>query len=401
MSGARRTRVAKVVTAGQSAVFLLASQLQAMVEAGLDVTLYCNARSGGLDLGSLPVRVVHVPFRREPSPVSDLAILGTLYRRFRQERFDVVHTHTPKAGLLAPAAARLAGVPHVIHTVHGFMFHDAMPWASRTVFQAAERWTAAFCHALLFQSTEDVETAKAMRIAPPERLFYLGNGVDTSRFTPRPPEEVRKTRSELGLPADAQVVGFVGRLVLAKGFREFVGAARALREALGDRLHVLIVGPSEEGEQRDAVPRDELERIAGAPGFHVLGLRWDVERLYPVMDVLALPSYREGIPRTAMEAAACGVPVVATDIRGCREVVADGGTGLLVPVRRVRELVDAISALLADPARARAMGARGRERVVERFSDAAVNRRLLDIYQAVLHRRPAAGEVQGVTGRRR
>ena len=185
--------------------------------------------------------------------------------------------------------------------------------------------------------------------------------------------------------ADGRVlVGVVGRLVWEKGFAELFEAARRLRGS-SPEIAIVVIGPSDPAKN-NALSEADIRAAEEIGNITFLGERKDVEDLYPGMDLFVLPSYREGFPRSAMEASACGVPVVATDIRGCRQVVDDGTTGLLVPVHDGAALADALETLTADPARRRAMSQAAASRAVSEFDDRKVIGITLEVYERLLER---------------
>ncbi|HEX2027365.1 MAG TPA: glycosyltransferase family 4 protein [Nitriliruptorales bacterium] len=382
-------RMAQVATADLSIRYLLRTQLAALTDAGYEVTAVC---APGPSVGLLRqegLRVETVPMVRELRPRADLRSLVALIRLFRRHAFDVVVTHTPKAGLVAPVAAQLAGVPLVLHTVHGLLFHDRMPLLQRLAGLAAETFTARWADHLLFQSAEDVRVAQALRLKRRAHLGYIGNGVDTARFHPATPDVREEVRRALGVPGDAFVVGTVGRLVREKGYGELFAAAQDLLHR-HPGMHLVVIGPSEP-DQSDGLREADLARWRGHPNVRLLGHREDVDRLYAAMDLFVLPSHREGIPRSLMEASASGLPVVASDIRGCREVVIPGVTGTLVPVRDARQLARAIESLARDRHRCSAMGLAGRDRLVAHFDERLVIERLLAILATLLGSRAMRG----------
>jgi glycosyltransferase involved in cell wall biosynthesis len=236
------------------------------------------------------------------------------------------------------------------------------------------------------QNPEDMATLARMGV-PREKLRLLGNGVDLQRFDGAKVDAATRLalREQLGARPDDVVVGAVGRLVLEKGYRELFQAAESVRARLPQALFV-VVGPGDP-DKGDALPDSDVRR-AEAAGVRFLGLRHDVERLYPALDLYVLASHREGFPRSAMEAAASGLPVVATDIRGCRQVVAHGVTGLLVPPRDPEQLAAAIADLVVEPDRRRAMGVAGRQKAVAEFDQQRVIDITLEVYDRLLARRP-------------
>lgn len=329
------------------------------------------------------IAVETVPMVRPLSPWQDRRSRAALTRCFREHRFDVVHTHTPKAGLVGPFAARRAKVPMVVHTIHGLLFHDRMRAWRRALFWMPEKITAAFSDHLLAQSREDVETAVRTHICPREKITFLGNGIDVERYSPEAAAGARaQVRAEMGFRDDDFIIGSVGRLVYEKGFGELFAAAEALHQAQPN-IKVLAIGPTEETVRSDAVAPRRLEELQSRGAIKVVGWRDDLPRWYAAMDLFALPSHREGVPRSCMEAAAMQLPVVATDIRGCREVVRTGETGLLVPPRDVVALRQALERLAGNRAEAAEMGKRGRQHVLENFDRRAVLARLQEFYRGI------------------
>ncbi|HEX5938370.1 MAG TPA: GNAT family N-acetyltransferase, partial [Actinomycetota bacterium] len=288
----------------------------------------------------------------------------------REGHFDLVHTHNPKPGVMGRLAARFVGIPCVMNTVHGLY---AMPEdrLRRKVPVLAAEWLASrFSDLELYQSAEDLAWARRLGLVRPGRSRYLGNGIDLSRFEPDLTHEERvvKTRLDLGIAGEELVVGTVGRIVAEKGYRELFQAARNVRRRF-PAARFLVVG-ERDPEKWDTLSQQELDDASEDVVF--AGWREDVPELIAAMDVFALPSWREGMPRSAIEAAACGVPLVLTDIRGCREVVRDGVEGFLVPVRRPDRLAAAIEGLLADGDLRARMGSAARRRAEDRFDERRV-----------------------------
>jgi glycosyltransferase involved in cell wall biosynthesis len=381
---AERPRVAHVTTVALSLRYLLLAQLQAIRTRGYEVA---GISAPGADAAVLLGHgIPHhpVPMTRRLTPVRDFVSLVRLWREMRKGRFTIVHTHTPKPGLLGQMAARLAGVPVVVNTLHGFYFHDRMhPWARRA-FVALERLAARFSDLVLSQNPEDVETAVREGIVARDRIRLLGNGIDLHRFDPRRVEakDVDASGAALGIPEGAPVVGFVGRLVAEKGLGELLTALRIVREA-HPGVRLLVVGPADD-EKRSTIGPDHAEAAGVRDAVVFAGLRDDMPLMYSLMDVFVLPSHREGFPRAAMEAAAMGVPAVVTDIRGCRQVVAHGRNGLLFPVGDANALAAAIVCLLDAPRLARRLGDEGRLRAGSEFDERAVFARVIEAYDQLL-----------------
>jgi glycosyltransferase involved in cell wall biosynthesis len=364
------TRLLHVTTSDMSLELLLGPQLRAFRDAGFEVH---TASAPGPYVDQLVADgIVHHPLRnatRSNAPHRDLAALVELHRLFRRLRPDIVHTHNPKPGIYGRLAGRTARVPLVVNTQHGLYAQPTDRWARRVPVYALERLAATCSDIELVQNPEDIETLAHLGVAR-NKLWFLGNGIDLERFRPQP--DVRtEVRVELGLAESDVIVGAVGRLVHEKGYKELFEAARLLAPGHPE-LRWIVVGPTD-AEKGDPLTEDDI-RAAEADGVRFLGRRDDPERLYQAMDVYVLASYREGWPRSAMEAAACGVPVVATDIRGCRQVVDDGVTGVLVAPRSAEALRAGIEGLVDDPDRRRQMGAAAATRARRDFDDRQVIR---------------------------
>lgn len=377
-------RVAHVTTVDLSLRYLLLNQLERIRDEGYEVF---GISADGPDVATVEARgIPHfaVPMTRRFTPLADLRALWALTRLMRRERFDVVHTHTPKAGLLGQLAARLSGVPVVVNTLHGFYFHEGTKPIPRRFYIWMERIAAKCSDVILSQNREDIATAAAEHIASPELLEWLGNGIDIARFDRRrlSNESLDALRDEIGLEPGAPVVGFVGRLVEEKGILDLLEAARSVVGAIPN-VQLLIIGPYDE-EKPDALRPDVAERYGLAGRCRFLGMRHDMPELYALMDVLVLPSYREGFPRAPMEASAMGVPAVVTDIRGCREAVEPGVNGLLFPAGDADALSRALVELLSDEEGRARMGAAGRAMSEDRFDEQKVFRRVLDQYERLL-----------------
>jgi glycosyltransferase involved in cell wall biosynthesis len=369
-------KIVHLATVASSHRYLLLPQLQALVDDGHEVVAVSAA---GADVPVLErAGVRHVALEgstRGFDVMSDIRALRSFVTILRRERPDVVHTHNPKPGIYGRIAARLAGVPHVVNTVHGLYATPADPLARRAVVYGLEAIASRFSHLELVQNVEDVDLMRRTPLAPTAKIRLLGNGIDITRFrSDLPPEQREAVRAELGITPDAVAVVSVGRLVVEKGFVELFEASALLP----DPYVLVVIGP-DDPEKADGLGPDVLA-AARERGVRFLGHRSDIERLLPAMDVFALASYREGLPRAAMEAAACGLPIVATNIRGCRQVVDHGVTGLLVPRAEVAPLADALGQLVADASLRRQLGKAARAKAEEDFDERLVVERLRSAY---------------------
>jgi glycosyltransferase involved in cell wall biosynthesis len=381
----QRPVVVHLTTVDLSLALLLLPQLVAFREAGYDVVGVSAAGEHVRDLEATGIR--HIALERSTRAAdlrADVAAARDFLAVCRRLRPDIVHTHNPKPGIYGRLDARLARVPAIVNTVHGLYAQPNDPTYRRAVVYGLERIAATCSDAELVQNPEDLPVLRKLGI-PDRKLQLLGNGVDLARFDPDRHLDARsQVRHELGIDDDEVVVGLVGRLVAEKGFREVFEAARQLR-ITNPKVRFVIAGPPDLAKA-DAIGQTELDRAASEARVHFLGMRADVERLYPAFDLYVLASHREGFPRSAMEAAAMGLPIVATDIRGCRQVVDDRATGLLVPLRDPMALGAAIDRLAGDPQLRRSMGDAARAKAVREFDDRQQVRITLDVYDRLLQR---------------
>ncbi len=370
-----------VAALDMSLELLLGPQLRAFAAAGFEVI---GVSPPGPYTASLAADGIdHVPLRhasRTVAPGEDVRLGRELYGVFRRLRPDIVHTHNPKPGVLGRPAARAALVPVVVNTVHGLYAVPEDRLAKKAFVYGLERVAATCSDAELVQSVEDVPVLVKLGV-PRSKIHLLGNGIDLDRFSPPAPggAQADRTRAELGARLGDVVVGVVARLVREKGLLELFAAAEQLRTS-APHVRIVVVGPTE-SHKADAVEGAAVS-AAAARGVRFLGLRSDVEHLYAAFDLFALPTHREGFPRAAMEAAAMGLPMVATDIRGCRQVVEHGVNGLLVPARTVRPLAEAIATLAGDAGMRAQMGAASAAKAAREFDQ----RRIIDVTLAVYHR---------------
>jgi glycosyltransferase involved in cell wall biosynthesis len=383
-------RLIHVTTTDMSLDWLLGPQLRAFAAAGYEVI---GVSAPGPHVEALEAGGIrHVPLvhaTRSMALGHDVRAFDEIRRIFTDLQPDIVHTHNPKPGIYGRIGARLARVPIVVNTVHGLYALPGDALAKRLVVYGLERVASWCSDAELVQNAEDFETLVRLGV-PREKLRLLGNGVDLDRFDPGrfAPARRAKLRAEMGVADDEVVVGVVGRLVAEKGYRELFAAATMLRSSHPE-VRLVVVGP-DDPDKADAITRAELADARTSANITFLGSRGDVDQLYTAMDLYVLASWREGFPRSAMEAAAMGLPIVATDIRGCRQVVRDGDNGLLVPARDAIAMAEAIGSLAADPARRSAMAKAARDRACREFDQQRVIDITLDTYERLRDRRAAA-----------
>ena len=386
-------KIAHITTVDMSLRYLLLNQLCDLKQAGYEVV---GISSSGPEVPSIEaagIRHISVEMTRSSfTPLLDLRALWQLYRVISREKFTIVHTHTPKAGLLGRCAAKLAAVPVVVHTNHGFIFHKRSPWYFRRIFVAFEKIAALCSDLILSVNEEDIKTAIDEDICDSSKIRPLGKGgigIDLTRFDPSRVSQmdIATRMREVKLSDQNKVVGFVGRLVREKGLLELFEAIRIVRNQVPD-VRLLVVGPVDT-EKPDAVTPDAAKEYDIADICRFLGLRHDLPELYSLMDVVVLPSHREGFPVVPMEAAAMGVPCIVTDVRGCREVIEHGRNGLIVPCGNACALAGAISELLTHQERAQQMGKEARRMATKRFNEKIVFENVRTEYAKLLHTKGA------------
>ncbi|GAA2168115.1 hypothetical protein GCM10009826_46720 [Humibacillus xanthopallidus] len=371
-------RIAHLTTVDMSLALLLGTELAVDIEQGH--TVFGISAPGPYVERIESLGVTHVPvvkLTRSWDPRSDAAAFRGLVRTIRGLELDVLHTHNPKTGVMGRIAGRLAGVPVVVNTCHGLWALPDDHIAKRSFVYALEGLAARFSDFELFQNAEDLRTQRwALKRG---RHRVVGNGVDLGRFSPDP-EGRRRVRSELGIAHDQLLVGTVGRRVREKGLAEFTQTANRL----ANKAAFVWVGPADETDGRaDA-------EVCGASAVRFVEERQDMPSVYSALDVFVLASYREGFSRASMEAAACGVPMVLTDIRGCREIGDDGIHLLLASPNSAESLTRAVDRLLDHPDLRVLLAAAARTRALERFDQHAVARLSMETYAAVAHRKGAA-----------
>jgi glycosyltransferase involved in cell wall biosynthesis len=378
-SAPARVRVAQVVTkftagAGlitlHGALTLDPDRYETTILAAAGGSLTGPAEAAGLEV----VRLRHMA--PDLSPLEDVRGVAELSGHLAAGRFDVVHTHSAKAGATGRLAARRAGVPAVVHSLHGFPFHEFQSRARRRAYLEIERRLGAITDYFLTDGTVIAAEAVRLRIAPPERIRAIASPVDGA--LPRASAAARmRARRALGLPAGATVIGTAARLDPQKAPLDMVRAIAAL-----DRPGVLLawLGDGELRPQTEAL----VERLGLAGRFLLLGDRNDVGELLPAFDVFALSSLYEGLPCALVEAMTCGVPVVATAVNSVPEIVVPGRTGILARPGDPGSLARALAYMLDRPDAAVRMARAARAHLGDRFRPEVLGRDLMEVYDAAL-----------------
>ncbi len=358
---------------------------------GFHVTIACaempDPESGSAmdELRAAGFRMWAVPIPRTLRPLQAMRALVRLRRFMRAERFAIVHTQTAQAGFVGRAAARLAGVPVIIHTAHAFPFHPYQPPAARWLAALLERCAATWADLILVDTDAVRSVGLQFRVARPEKIRTVPMGIDLTRFAGD--AAVRASaRRKWGIGPTDPVVGTVARMVRDKGLETLLDAAAMVTAARPDVRFLLVGG----GPLREAL-ESRARRLGIAPRVIFAGVRSDVPRMLAAMDLFALPTRREGFGVVFAEAMAMEVPVVASDLPAVRTVVGDGEAGVLLPPGDPNRLARVIVELLDDEERRRAMGAAGRRRVVRLFDERESFRRVEAEYHRLLAKKGVSG----------
>jgi glycosyltransferase involved in cell wall biosynthesis len=339
------------------------------------------------DFRPLPLKIR----RGSRSLVDSGATILDIARTYRRERPDLVHHVNLKMCLLGTVAALLAGVPRVVNALTGMGYLFTADTLDARVLRAIvvrllRRLMVRDTAHLIVQNRDDLRMVLDHRLSAADRAVLIpGSGVDLRRFTPR--------TEPTGIP----VVTFVGRMLRDKGVRELVEAARILKHR-GRAVRFVLVGPTDPENPRSLTER-ELTDWCAAGLVEWWGYRSDIEAVWAESTIAALPSYREGLPKSLLEAAACGLPIVATDVPGCRDLIGHRSNGLLVPPRDAVALADAVDELLRDPALRQRLGSKARIRAEQEFSEEIVAEQTLRLYERLLYGRKARSpHPEGVAG---
>jgi glycosyltransferase involved in cell wall biosynthesis len=347
----------------------LTGRLSSLREAGFRVTLVSSPgellESTAIAQG---VEAVAIPMEREVAPLADLVSLLRLWKLLRRLKPDMTEFSTPKAGLLGTLAAALAGVPRRVYMLRGLKLEGSRG-LKRRILWIAERLASACAHVVLCNSASLRAEALTLGVAPAAKLQLLGlgssNGVDVERFSPGPDE----MREWLGISRTSLVLGFVGRLTRDKGLPELIEAFEAILKA-EPATRLLLVGWFDGSE--DAPSAELRARISEHPKIYCTGFVSDTAPYYRAMDMLVLPTWREGFPNAVLEAAATGIPVITTISTGSRDAVVPEVTGLLIPPGYPEAISEAALKLLRDPKLRRRMGEAARAWILENFVDKRV-----------------------------
>lgn len=328
-----------------------------------------------------------VAMTRSITPLKDIKAVWQLYRLFKKEKPSIVHTHTPKAGIVGMMAAWLAGVPNRLHTVAGLPLMEATGF-KRTVLNFVEKTTYRFATKVYPNSKGLYDFIIDEDFTKPSKLSIIGNGssngINTDYFNPNLYSETDKisVREEWKIPQHHFLFIFVGRLVKDKGINELIAAFSKLSKSK-DNISLLLVGPFE--NDLDPLWPETLTSINKNSNIYSVGYQNDVRPYFAMADALVFPSYREGFPNVVMQAGAMGLPSIVTDINGCNEIITQGVNGILIPSKKEEALYGAMKQLVTEPLLYSSLKSSAREIIVEKYNRKEVWEALLGEYRLMVH----------------
>lgn len=380
----RKDKLIRITTVPQSLRGLLKGQLRFMSENGFDVI---GVSSPGVALEEVSrnerVPTVSIEMTRTITPFKDLVALYKLICFFRREKPDIVHTHTPKAGLLGMMAAKIAGVSHRLHTVAGMPLTVASG-AKRQLLNQIERLTYA-CATKVYPNSYGLEKIILdEKFTKQSKLKVIGkgssNGIDTSQFDPSLVSEETKNRlrEDLGIEEDDFIFLFVGRIVADKGINELIQAFEAVNH-IYPNSQLVLVGSFE--KNLDPILPECEKLIDDHPNIHAVGYKTNVIDYFALADVLTFPSYREGFPNVVMQAAAMQLNCIVSDINGCNEIVKQGENGWVVPAKNIDQLKDRMQWCLQNKEGSSHMGLKSRRLMQTHYERQYVWEKILEEYK--------------------
>ncbi|MFQ6104187.1 MAG: glycosyltransferase family 4 protein [Candidatus Glassbacteria bacterium] len=363
--------------------YLLLEKLTALKTKGLEVQLLSPPGRYKKLLEERGFIVTYLPISRKINIFHDVLSIIRLTRFIKKNGFQIVHTHTGKGGFVGRLSAWLAGVPVILHTIHGFSFYEGQNWYSYHLAKLSEWVCGMISYRVFFQNREDFQEVKRSRLISPSKARYIGNGVNIQHIMNEGRMgKMRNFREELQLDRSSRVIGFFARLEAIKRHEFFLRAFPAVVKKLPNTVCLIAGEGPLEGRLRSLTQKLKIDR-----NVRFLGFRDDAKQLITACDLIVLPSYREGIPRILLEAMINEKAVVTTDVKGNREVVDNYRNGILVSPHDYNLFSRIMIDLLKDGIMREKMGKSGRKKVLREFDERRVIIRLLREYTQVISHR--------------
>ena len=384
-------KLIRITTVPLSLKVLLKGQLRFMASNGFDVK---GVSSEGEELREVHenegIAVEAITMSRKITPFQDLKSLWEMWNFLRKEKPQIVHTHTPKAGIIGMLAARLAGVPHRLHTVAGLPLMEATG-IKRKILNFVEKLTYSSATRVYPNSKGLYDFILQNHFTQSNKLKIIANGssngINTTFFSPAQVSEIEKValREKLNIQPDDFVFVFVGRIVSDKGINELIKAFSELQAAGNNELtgiKLLLVGGLE--SDLDPLNPETLAEINQNKDIISVGFQQDVRSFFAIADALVFPSYREGFPNVVMQAGAMGLPSIVSDINGCNEIIIEGENGLIIPSKNVEKLKEKMLTLAKDKNLYTKLKGNSRRMIENRYEQSVVWNALLEEYEGLL-----------------
>lgn len=384
-------KLIRITTVPLSLKVLLKGQLRFMASNGFDVK---GVSSEGEELREVHenegIAVEAITMSRKITPFQDLKSLWEMWNFLRKEKSQIVHTHTPKAGIIGMLAARLAGVPHRLHTVAGLPLMEATG-TKRKILNFVEKLTYSSATRVYPNSKGLYDFILQNNFTQSNKLKIIANGssngIDTAFFSPDQVTEIERVtlREKLNIQPDDFVFVFVGRIVSDKGINELIKAFSELQAAENNEpagIKLLLVGGLE--NDLDPLNPETLAEINQNKDIISVGFQQDVRSFFAIADALVFPSYREGFPNVVMQAGAMGLPSIVSDINGCNEIIIEGENGLIIPSKNVEKLKEKMLTLAKDKNLYTKLKGNSRRMIENRYEQSVVWNALLEEYEGLL-----------------
>lgn len=382
----KTSKILIVTTVPETIKVFMRPFLKLLKEVGFDVHI---ATGYGCDLGFLKdMNIVEhrLPLNRSINPFKDILALFKLLQICRKEKFDLIHTHTLKASLVGQIAAKISGIKRRIITAHGTVYSNSLPFVTRKLILISEKVSTRFSTKLWVLNSEDYDFYKNMIKVNPNKIEILskgGIGVDLEVYKPNLLDDfqIKDYKEKIGIPIQNVVISFVGRLVRDKGCYELIQAWEKIESKFTDATLLIITPKMVSERENELVCRHNFSHLKN---IVILENRNDMPQLYNCMDILVLPSYREGFSRVIIEAMASGILVIASDVKGCRDAILDGETGILIKPRDVNDLFNKLSEALLFRDNMYKIGDAARDYSLQNFDHHKINQHILRTYNEIL-----------------
>lgn len=382
----KRIKVVQVCAIDETMDKLLKALNERLIKDNYEVIGICSKGELGKNIIDTKVKLKNINIDRKIIVTSNIRSIYEMYKFLKKEKPEIVHVHTPMAGVLGRIAAKLANVPIIIYTAHGFYFHENMSKLKYNLFLNIEKFMGRnFTEYIFTQSVEDLEIANSCKFKKQNQMMSIGNGVDVSvRFNPSNINQHIKQElyDKLNIHKDDIVVTFIGRLVEEKGILDLLKSYNYIKS----KVKFIIVGDKFQGD-RDIYVNYEIDKYKNNENIKFVGKIANVEEILSITDIFCLPSYREGMPRSIIEAMAMECAVIATNIRGSREEVLDGNTGFLVDLKSPNEIAKKIDVLSNDKKLLKSMKQNARERALSLYNEEVVIKKQINVFKELLEKK--------------